>query len=66
MGEYEFTTQRFEMPDTGIGKSLGFESDKAFMEHQRADEAKLDPDVREALNEMRDSYRRRLLYGFPG
>jgi hypothetical protein len=63
VSEYEFTTQRFEMPDTGIGKSLGHASDKAFMEHQRAEEAKLSPEVQQMLAEARAEHLRRLLYG---
>jgi hypothetical protein len=53
MSEYVYTTHTFPMLDTGIGQSMGFESDKAFLAHQKAEEAKLDPEVRDAVEDVR-------------
>lgn len=61
MAEYEIHT--FAVSDTGIGQSMGYESDKAFLEAQRAEEAKLDPEVREALQKARDEVLRTFLFG---
>lgn len=58
---YEYTTHTVPMADTGIRQSLGFESDAAFLEHQRAEEAKLDPEVQAALTEMRADIRRQFV-----
>jgi hypothetical protein len=53
MSEYVYTTHTVPMLDTGIGQSMGFESDKAFLAHQKAEEAKLDPEVRDAVEDVR-------------
>jgi hypothetical protein len=66
MSEYVYTTHTFPMLDTGIGQSMGFESDKAFLAHQKAEEAKLDPEVREAVEDVRREILRALNTGTGG
>lgn len=63
MSEHGCRIYRVPPVDTGIGQSLGFDSDAAFLEHQRAEEAQLDPEVREALEAARRATWKAFLLG---
>jgi hypothetical protein len=62
-GDFEVVVHRVPMPDTGIGIEQGFESDVAFLDHCEQERAKLDPEVRKALEDLDRSMRRALLGG---
>jgi hypothetical protein len=62
MSEYKLAYSTFPLMDSGIGISQGYESDKAFLAAMEAERAKLDPEVREAI----ESIEQDTLRGFLG
>jgi hypothetical protein len=63
MSERKLAIYRYRMPDTGIGRKMGFESDDAFRDHMERERAALPPAVRAALDDCEKRMLRVLLYG---
>jgi hypothetical protein len=61
----KFVVHTFPMLDTGIGREMGYEDDKAFIAAAEAERAKLDPAVRAALDQADRDLERAFLYGTP-
>lgn len=61
--DYTLTVHRMPIADTGIGRSVGFEDDEAFVAAVEAERATYPHEVREALNEYDRSLDRAFLHG---
>lgn len=60
---YKIVTHARPMLDTGIGQEMGFDSDRAFLDHQAQELRKLGADHRAAVEEIQRDMTRRLLFG---
>ena len=61
--KYRYTTVSAPMPDTGLGRELGFEDDAAAIREAEAQRAALPPALRETLDEFDRRLYRAFIYG---
>lgn len=63
---HKIVTHTRPMLDTGIGQEMGFDSDRAFLDHQQRERETLDPEVARLLDETKREIEVKMLFGGGG